>query len=61
MTPEIFKNTLIIGCGSFIGRAARYLISNSNSISISISISIYIYISVIAGIALVAVGYMLIK
>ena len=59
MTSEIFKNTLIIGCGSFIGRAARYLISIS--ISISISIYIYIYISVIAGIALVAVGYMLMK
>lgn len=27
MTPEILKTTLIIGCGSFLGGAARYLIS----------------------------------
>ena len=27
MIPDILKNTLFIGCGSFIGGAARYLIS----------------------------------
>ena len=27
MIPEIIRNTLFIGCGSFIGGAARYLIS----------------------------------
>ena len=27
MIPEIIRNTVFIGCGSFIGGAARYLIS----------------------------------
>ena len=27
MIPDIIRNTLFIGCGSFIGGAARYLIS----------------------------------
>ena len=27
MIPDILKNTLMVGCGSFIGGAARYLIS----------------------------------
>ena len=27
MIPEIIKNTILIGCGSFLGGAARYLIS----------------------------------
>ena len=27
MVSDIIKNTLFIGCGSFIGGAARYLIS----------------------------------
>ena len=27
MIPDILKNTLFIGCGSFIGGAARHLIS----------------------------------
>ena len=27
MTPDIIRNTLFIGCGSFIGGVARYLIS----------------------------------
>ena len=29
MIPDIIRNTLFIGCGSFIGGAARYLISVS--------------------------------
>lgn len=104
MTPEILKTTLIIGCGSFLGGAARYLISvamktvnkgfpwgtllvnllgcfligllwgffsrtsNANSIwSPFLTIGLcggfasYIAISVIAGIALVALGYILLK
>ena len=104
MTPEILKTTLIIGCGSFLGGAARYLISvamksvskgfpwgtllvnllgcfligllwgffsrasNANSIwSSFLTIGLcggfasYIAISVIAGIALVALGYILLK
>ena len=27
MIPDILKNTLMVGCGSFIGGAARYIIS----------------------------------
>ena len=27
MIPDILKNTIMVGCGSFIGGAARYLIS----------------------------------
>ena len=27
MIPEIIRNTVFIGCGSFLGGAARYLIS----------------------------------
>ena len=27
MIPDILKNTLMVGCGSFIGGAARYLVS----------------------------------
>ena len=27
MIPEIIRNTIFIGCGSFLGGAARYLIS----------------------------------
>ena len=27
MIPEIIRNTVFIGCGSFIGGAARYLVS----------------------------------
>lgn len=27
MIPYILKNTILIGCGSFIGGVARYLIS----------------------------------
>ena len=29
MIPDILKNTLMVGCGSFIGGAARYLVSIS--------------------------------
>ena len=27
MIPDILKNTILVGCGSFLGGAARYLIS----------------------------------
>ena len=27
MIPDIIRNTIFIGCGSFLGGAARYLIS----------------------------------
>ena len=27
MIPDILKNTLMVGCGSFIGGATRYLVS----------------------------------
>ena len=29
MIPDIIKNTVLIGCGSFLGGAARYLVSIS--------------------------------
>ena len=52
MISDIIRNTIFIGCGSFIGGAARYLISVAMKT---------MSISVIAGIALVAAGYYLVR
>ena len=84
MVSDIIKNTLFIGYGSFIGGAARYLVSIAmKTVGICggfttfstfskealmmlqagnfMSLLAYVAISVIAGIALVAAGYYLVR
>ena len=98
MISDNIRNTVFIGCGSFIGGAARYLISvamktmskgfpwgtlavnlvgclvigllwgffsknssESSSWALFMSLLAYVAISVIAGIALVAAGYYLVR
>ena len=54
---EILKNIFIVGAGSFIGGAARYIMMLQDG---NIwGFTVYVCTSVIAGIALTALGYYL--
>ena len=62
MIPDIIRNTLFIGCGSFtafstFSKEALMMLQAGNFMSLMA----YVAISVIAGIALVAAGYYLVR
>lgn len=62
MIPDIIRNTLFIGCGSFttfstFSKEALMMLQAGNFMSLLA----YVAISVIAGIALVAAGYYLVR
>ena len=62
MIPYIIRNTLFIGCGSFttfstFSKEALMMLQAGNFMSLMA----YVAISVIAGIALVAAGYYLVR
>lgn len=61
MIPDIIRNTLFIGCGSFttfstFSKEGLMMLQAGNFMSLMA----YVAISVIAGIALVAAGYYLV-
>ena len=62
MIPDIIRNTLFIGCGSFttfstFSKEGLMMLQAGNFMSLMA----YVAISVIAGIALVAAGYYLVR
>ena len=62
MIPDIIRNTLFIGCGSFttfstFSKEGLMMLLEENFMSLMA----YVAISVIAGIALVAAGYYLVR
>ena len=62
MIPDIIRNTLFIGCGSFttfstFSKEGLMMLQAGNFMNLMA----YVAISVIAGIALVAAGYYLVR
>ena len=58
MIPDILKNTIFIGCGSFttfstFSKEALIMLQSGNIVGLLL----YIGVSVIVGVALVAAGY----